>query len=130
MELRQRQKNKKEKGQTLRYQLGEVLSNQIFLATVLCLSTLYFVVTGVQYWATKYLKQAFKPANMAMDSFKYGGGCFYDEIGRRDHCTYAGSRGRSSYFLPVFRISDGTIDPELSTTQTGSIDHLHEDVTR
>jgi hypothetical protein len=35
--------------------LGRLLSNSIYVCTVLALTGLYFVVTGVQFWATDFL---------------------------------------------------------------------------
>ena len=40
---------------TMYNQAYRVLSNPIFSGIVLAMSSLYFVVTGVQYWATDYL---------------------------------------------------------------------------
>ncbi|CAD7963962.1 unnamed protein product [Amoebophrya sp. A25] len=45
-------------------------NNSIFVLSVLTLSTLYFVVTGVQYWATIYLVEVFRPKSVSIDSFR------------------------------------------------------------
>ncbi|CAD7941926.1 unnamed protein product [Amoebophrya sp. A120] len=44
--------------------------NTVFVLCILTLSVLYFVVTGVQYWATIYLVEVFRPPGEKEESFK------------------------------------------------------------
>ena len=48
---------KKEEGGTMSLceQVSELLGNKIFVLTTLGLTGLFFIVTGVQFWITKYL---------------------------------------------------------------------------
>jgi len=38
------------------HQLGKLLTNPIYMATIIAISGLYFVVTGIQYWISDYLR--------------------------------------------------------------------------
>eukprot|EP00392_Amoebophrya_sp_AT5.2_P004633 g4641.t1 len=44
--------------------------NHVFVLCILTLSVLYFVVTGVQYWATIYLTEVFRPPHESEEDFK------------------------------------------------------------
>lgn len=51
-------------------QLKLLLNNSMYTTIVLCLSVLFFVVSGIQYWATKYLLLCFHPPGWEEEEYR------------------------------------------------------------